>query len=147
MVILEFLQYYNKISTSQWNKIDFCGQRQIYVDNLASELSELCRPDVSVPCTIFWPSEIPWCVDKCLTEGWWWWYSETSEITILCSIQTQRHFWSVLSCSKKTLFRTYCMPMYACQLWRKLYILHSPINTWIASLVVYLHGWVIACSL
>ena len=31
-------------------------------------------------CTIFWPSEISWCVDKCITEGWWW-YSETSEIT------------------------------------------------------------------
>jgi len=20
----------------------------------------------------FWPSEIPWCVDKCITEGRWW---------------------------------------------------------------------------
>ena len=63
----------------------------------------------------FWPSEIPWFVDKCITEGWWW-YSETSEITILFSKQTQRHFWSVLSCSKNTLFRAYCMPIYACQL-------------------------------
>jgi len=54
-------------------------------------------------CTIFWPSEIPWCVDKCIIEGWWW-YSETSEIIIL-------HFWSVLSYSKKTL---YFVPI-ACQ--------------------------------
>ena len=67
---------------------------------------------------VFWPSEISWCVDKCITEGWWW-HSKTSEITILCSKQTQRHFWSVLSCSKKILFRAYCMPMYACQLWSK----------------------------
>jgi len=44
-------------------------------------------------------SEIPWCVDKCITAGWWW-YSETSEITIPCN-KFQRHFWSVLSCSKK----------------------------------------------
>jgi len=53
-------------------------------------------------CTIFWPSEISWCVDKYIIEGWWW-HSETSEITrpILCSKRTQRHFWSVLSCSKK----------------------------------------------
>ena len=55
-------------------------------------------------CTVcvcnVWPSEIPWFMDKRLTEGWWW-YSETSEITVLCSKQTQRHFWSVLSCSKK----------------------------------------------
>ena len=58
------------------------------------------------------------CVDKCITEGWWW-YSETSEITVLCSKQTQRHFWSVLSCRENTLFRAYCMPVYACQLWRK----------------------------
>jgi len=42
-----------------------------------------------------------------------------SEIITLCSKQTQRHFWSVLFCSKKTLFRAYCMPMYACQLWSK----------------------------
>ena len=46
-------------------------------------------------------------MDKCSIEGWWW-YSETSEITILCSKQTDRHFWSVLSCSKNTLFRAYC---------------------------------------
>ena len=38
---------------------------------------------------------------------------------MLCSKQTQRHFCSVLSCSKNTLFRAYCMPMYACQLWSK----------------------------
>jgi len=69
-------------------------------------------------CTIFRPNEISWCVDKCIIEGWWW-HSETSEITILCSKQTQRHFWSVLSCSKNTLFRADCMPMYACQLWSK----------------------------
>ena len=61
-------------------------------------------------CTIFKPSQISWCVDKCIIEGWWW-HSETSEITILCSKQTQRHFWSVLSCSKKTL---YFVPI-ACQ--------------------------------
>ena len=47
------------------------------------------------------------------------WYPDTTEITILCSKQTQRHFWSVLTCSKNTLFRAYCMPMYACQLWSK----------------------------
>jgi len=29
-----------------------------------------------------------WILDKCITEGWWW-YSETSEITILCSKQTE----------------------------------------------------------
>jgi len=46
----------------------------------------------------FWLSGIPWCVDKCINEGW---YSETSEITVQCSKQTQRHFWSVFSCSKK----------------------------------------------
>ena len=51
-------------------------------------------------CATFWPREIPWCVDKCITEGWWW-YSETSEITMMCCKQTQRRFWSVLSCSKK----------------------------------------------
>ena len=51
-------------------------------------------------CTSFRPSEISWCVDKCIIEGWWR-HSETSEITILCSKQTQRHFWSVLSCCKK----------------------------------------------
>ena len=51
-------------------------------------------------CTIFRPSDISWCVDKCIIEGWWW-HSETSEITILCSKQTQMHFWSVLYCSKK----------------------------------------------
>ena len=69
-------------------------------------------------CTIFRPSEISWCVDKCIIED-----DDDiqrqSEITILCSKQTQRHFWSVLSCSKNTLFRAYCMPMYACQLWSK----------------------------
>ena len=42
-------------------------------------------------------------MDKCIIEGWWW-YSETSEITILCSKQTQRHFWSVHSCSKTLYF-------------------------------------------
>ena len=31
---------------------------------------------------------------------------------------TQGHFRSVI-CSKKTLFRAYCMPLYACQLWIK----------------------------
>ena len=39
-------------------------------------------------------------MDKCITEEWWW-YSKASEIITLCSKQTQRHFWSVLSCSKK----------------------------------------------
>ena len=38
---------------------------------------------------------------------------------LLCSKQTQRHFWSVLSCSKKHLIRAYCKPMYACQLLSK----------------------------
>jgi len=33
--------------------------------------------------------------------------------------QTQRHFWSVLSCSKNALFCAYSTPMYACQLWSK----------------------------
>ena len=70
------------------------------------------------PVTIFWPSELPWCVVKCFTEGWWW-YSETNEITILCSKQAQKHIRSVLSCSKNTLFHAYCIPMYACQLWSK----------------------------
>ena len=69
--------------------------------------------------TIFWPSEMPWYVNKCITEEWWW-YSETTEITITCSKQTQSHFWSVLSRRKKnTLFRVYCMPMHTCQLWSK----------------------------
>jgi len=55
-------------------------------------------------CTVFWPSEIPWCVAKCLTEGWWW-YSETSEIAILLlSKQAQRHIRSLLFCSKKILY-------------------------------------------
>jgi len=27
-------------------------------------------------CTVFWPSEIPWCAANCLTEGWWRGYSE-----------------------------------------------------------------------
>ena len=67
-------------------------------------------------CTIFWPSDISWCVDKCIIEGLKWWYSETSEITILCSKQTQRHFWSVLSCSKKhflscLLHANVCLPI------------------------------------
>jgi len=58
-------------------------------------------------------------VDKCIIEGWRW-HSETSEITILCSKQTRRHFWSVPSYSKKnTLCRACCMPMYACQLWSR----------------------------
>ena len=57
-------------------------------------------------------------MDKCISEGWWW-YSETSEITVLCSKQTQRYFWSVLSCSKNSLFRAYCMTMFAFQLWGK----------------------------
>jgi len=61
---------------------------------------------------------MPRCVDKCITEGWLW-YSETSEITRLCRKQTQKHFWSMISCSKNTQFRAYCMPMYACQLWSK----------------------------
>jgi len=61
---------------------------------------------------------MPRCVDKCITEGWLW-YSETSEITRLGRKQTQKHFWSMISCSKNTLFRAYCMPMYACQLWSK----------------------------
>ena len=68
-------------------------------------------------CTIFRPSEISWCVDKCIIKGWWW-HSETSEITIglLCSKQTQRHFWSVLSCSKKhfiscLLHANVCLPI------------------------------------
>ena len=71
---------------------------QININNLPIKcFSKRCT------CTIFWPSEIYWCVDKWIIEGWWW-YSETSEITILCSKQTQRHFWSVLSCSKKHYF-------------------------------------------
>ena len=53
---------------------------------------------------------------------------------------------SMLTCSKNTLFRAYCMPMYACQLWSKykqtnethmsclqqhlpIYALHIPRNT------------------
>ena len=56
-------------------------------------------------------SEMSWCVDKCIIEGWWW-HSETSKITILCSKQTQRYFWSVHSCSKKHF-------IYACHLWIK----------------------------
>ena len=47
-------------------------------------------------------------MDKCIIEGWWW-YSETSKITILCSKQTQRHFWWVLSCSKKHSISCQCM--------------------------------------
>ena len=46
-------------------------------------------------------------------------YSETSEITMLCSKQTQRNFWSVPPAVKNTLFCAYSMPMYACQLWSK----------------------------
>ena len=65
-------------------------------------------------CTICWPSEIPWYVDKRITG-----YSETSEITILCSKQNQRHVRLVFSCNKNTLFRAYCMPMYACRLLSK----------------------------
>jgi len=66
-------------------------------------------------CTISWPSEICWCVNKCIIEGWWW-YSESSEITILCSKKTQRHFWSVHSCSKKhfiscLLHANVCLPI------------------------------------
>ena len=76
------------------------------------------------PVTIFWPSELPWCVVKCFTEGWWW-YSETNEITILCSKQAQKHIRSVLSCSKNTLFRAYCIPMYACHLRSK--YTHRPV--------------------
>ena len=59
-------------------------------------------------------------MDKCIIEGWWC-CSETSEIIILCSKQTQRHFWSLLSCSKKHSISCllHAMPMYACQLWSK----------------------------
>ena len=69
----------------------------------------------SVRIQFFWPSDISWCVDKCIIEGWWW-YSETSEITILCSKQTMGHFWSVLSCSKKhfiscLLHANVCLPI------------------------------------
>jgi len=31
--------------------------------------------------------KIPWCVAKCLTEGWWR-YSETNEIALLWNKQT-----------------------------------------------------------
>ena len=102
-------------------------------------------------CTIFRPSEISWCVDKWIIEAWWW-HSETSEIIILCSKQTQRHFWSVLTSSKNTLFRAYCMPMYACQLWSKYtqtsmkrlraaYIITMPIELCItyAEMLVFAH--------
>jgi len=49
----------------------------------------------------------------------WWWYIETCDIAILCSKQAPRRFRSVLSFSKNTLFRAYCMLMYACHLWSK----------------------------
>jgi len=58
---------------------------------LPHKLQTTCSIEcVSERCTgtIFWPSEIPWCVDTCLTEGLWW-YSETSEIAILFSKQAQ----------------------------------------------------------
>ena len=77
----------------------FCPKK--YKQPAPSRFSKWCT------CTIFKPSEISWCVDKCIIEGWWW-HSETSEITILCSKQTQRHFWSVLYCSKKH-FACQCM--------------------------------------
>jgi len=50
----------------------------------------------------FWPIEISWCVDTCLTEGWWW-YSETNEIAVLRTKEAPRHVRSVLFCSKKHL--------------------------------------------
>ena len=63
----------------------------------------------------FWPSEIFWCVDKCIIEGWWW-HSETSEL--YCAANKLRGtFYQCCSALKNTLFRAYCMPMYACQLW------------------------------
>jgi len=37
---------------------------QLSINNLQI-FSERCT------YTIFWPSEIPCYVDKCLTEGWW----------------------------------------------------------------------------
>ena len=39
-------------------------------------------------------------ITKYLTEGWQW-CPETSEITVLCSKQAQRHLCSVFICSKK----------------------------------------------
>jgi len=51
--------------------------------------------------------------------------SETSEITILCSKQTQRHFRSVFPCSKKhvILCLLHANVLYACQLWSKYKVL------------------------
>ena len=69
-------------------------------------------------CTICWPNEISWCVDKCIIEGWWL-HSETSEITILWANKLRGTFDQCSPAVKNTLFRAYCVPMYACQLWSK----------------------------
>jgi len=57
-------------------------------------------------------------VEKCIIEGWWW-HSETSEITILCTNKLRGTFDQCTPAVKNTLFRAYCMPMYACHLWSK----------------------------
>ena len=52
--------------------------------------------------TPFWPSEIPWWVDKCITEGWWW-YSETVK-SLYCAANKLRGTFDLCSPVKKTLY-------------------------------------------
>jgi len=75
----------------------------------------------SIWCTfiIFWPSEIPCCVDTCVTERCWW-YSEASEIAVYHAENKLRGAFGQCSPAvKNTLFPAYSMPIHACQLWSK----------------------------
>ena len=69
-------------------------------------------------CTIFWPSEILWCVAKCLLK-------DDDDVqrqakSLYCTANKLRGTFDQFSPAvKNTLLWAYCMPMYACQLWSK----------------------------
>ena len=61
---------------------------------------------------------------KCLSQKWVKCLCEKNghlhgQVKSLCYKQAPKHIWSVLSCSKNSLFPAYCKPMYACRLWSK----------------------------
>jgi len=54
------------------------------------------------------------------TEHWalrWQKHSETTAIKILCSKQAVSLFFPMFKCSKNVLFRSFCTPIYASQIW------------------------------